>query len=105
MQESARAGGIHHKLSRKLQRLGTPGSSQEDAVFPLGYIGEFDLIPIRHSQGLRLFDKILIEVRTIPMRVGDGFVRTGADHELAAPAGIGLERAAKFVMIKGEASF
>ena len=80
MEETARAGGINHKLSRELDWLATSGSSQEDAVFSLGHIGEFDLIQIRHSQGFRLLDEVPIEVRTIPMGVGDGFVWAGADH-------------------------
>src|SRR4030095_1248615 len=103
MKESARAGGINQKLSRKLHRLSLPVSLQVDRVLFFSDAGEFDLIQIRHAQSLRLLHKILIEVRPIPVGVSDSFVRTGANHQLSAKMVVGSERTAKFVMIKGEA--
>ena len=89
MKKSAWAGGINHKFGGDLNRLASGYSSEKDSVLFLGNIGKFDLIEIGHSELFRLANEIVIEIGTIPMGVGDLFVRAGAHHELAAEMRVG----------------
>ena len=102
----ARASGINDKFSCEFHWLPTLTPPQVHSGPPRsGRAGEFDFIPIRHSQRLRLLHQIMIKIRTIPMRVGNCFPRAGADHQLPLAMRVGLETAAEFVMVEGEASF
>src|ERR1044071_472190 len=102
MQEAARTGSIDNEVGQELDWLIVPLSAQEHSMFLLGGSGELDFIEEIHAESLRLFDQVMIEVRAIPVGVGDFFVRTCPDQELTLTLRIWFEWPPKLVMIKSE---
>src|SRR5260370_28426110 len=105
MQEPTQTRGIHHEISGDLDPFAMTGSAQ---AHPLGFLAALDqhrLIPVGHTQVLRLANQMVIEVRAKPMGVGNFFIRTCAHQELMPAFYIACEWPAKLMMVKSEPAF
>jgi hypothetical protein len=78
MQESAGAAGIHQQSYANAARSPETCDAQECAV--LGFIIQRNcsLIKILDSRALRLLDEKVIDVRSIPVRIGNSVVGLAA---------------------------
>ena len=105
MQKTARPAGIYHEIGDKLDRFALSLASERNTRVLLSRVDQRDLIPIFHTQRLRLLHKIMIEVSTVPVSVRNFFAWTSPDQQLALPFWIRSEQLTRFVMVKREPAF
>src|SRR5712671_4802243 len=104
MQETARAAGIDEESSANRNSF-VPTLTVDSRAMAVERNGsEVRLVQIFHAQRLGFANEEVVEVRAIPMRIGDFIARTGGHKQLVAPLRIIEERFFKLMMIKGEAA-
>src|SRR5438045_6382320 len=81
MKGSVRARGVQDQLSLNIDALIETPALEFHAHFQLGSLFQLHAVNVFHSQRLGLAYKEMIELRTVPMRVGYCVVRTRGDHE------------------------
>src|SRR2546423_6125527 len=82
------SGGVHEKTDLNGKRLAFAFSAKDKSSAASDFrFYEFDFIDVLHTQGLGLAEEEMIEIRTIPVSVGDGIVGTGSNQELIASIG------------------
>src|SRR5205807_2587390 len=100
MQKPARPAGIDDESRSNGKTSSLMLAFDLNAIAPNGNASELCLIKVLDAETLRLANEKMIEVRAIPVRVGNFIARTGCHEHLITTFGIRCERLAKLMMIK-----
>ena len=87
-QEPARPAGIHDESRSNGKTSSRMLAFDLNAIAANGSASELCLIKILDAETLRLANEKMIEVRAIPVRVGNFIARTGRHEQLIATFGI-----------------
>ena len=79
--------------------------SQSYSVVLLDRFAQLDLVEILDADLLRLANKVRVDIRSIPVRVGDPIVRACRNQQLVLTAGTSGGALAELVVIEREAAF
>ena len=104
-EKAAGPAGVDDELCIKLERLTLPRSREAHLVE--GYAGrdQIHFIEVNDPQVPGLLNQVLVEVGPVPVHIGDGIARAGADQELASADWIGTKGPIPFVVVEGETAF
>jgi len=104
LQESSRSRCVDHEPCGELQRVTGSVSVEANVVTLHGHVFERHLVEIDGAVLLGLFDEEVIDIRPIPVRIGDLVVRTRGHQQLTVVSGAVLKRPIELVMEEAEAA-
>src|SRR5258706_16421665 len=100
IQKPVRTGGINDETRANGHALSLALAKDHRLAALKGHLFKLCLVEILHPGRLDLANQKMVEVRPIPMRVGDFITRAGRHEQLVPPTGIIRKRLAELVMIK-----
>ena len=105
MQKASRPGRIKDQLRVNLQRLSAMAALDDGPPLLHLRAPQVRLVEIRHAELLRLGHEEGIEVRAVPVGIGDAIIGRSGDEQLLAVCVVIAEFAARLVMEEREAAF